>query len=226
MDEERNWGRRGKMAAHLSYGRVNLNVLREAVRRELREFLDKCAGSKVRGGRWPRRPEARSGLASSGPTVGSGSRWLRYLELPRRRAGGPDSAWRRAVLWQQRPPPCGLGPRDQLPSGALQTARGRGDDAPRYRDHRCRNDSDVGKSLEHQRRIPRCSRDGERSCRLRFSPDRPVSTRFTVEAETVGQDSRLMPLPLPREPIRSPPPAPGGKTLTGKGERRELRVPS
>lgn len=36
------------MAAHLSYGRVNLNVLREAVRRELREFLDKCAGSKVR----------------------------------------------------------------------------------------------------------------------------------------------------------------------------------
>ncbi|KAK2498749.1 hypothetical protein MC885_004689 [Smutsia gigantea] len=39
-----------KMAAHLSYGRVNLNVLREAVRRELREFLDKCAGSKVRDG--------------------------------------------------------------------------------------------------------------------------------------------------------------------------------
>lgn len=37
----------GKMAAHLSYGRVNLNVLREAVRRELREFLDKCAGSKA-----------------------------------------------------------------------------------------------------------------------------------------------------------------------------------
>lgn len=36
-----------KMAAHLSYGRVNLNVLREAVRRELREFLDKCAGSKA-----------------------------------------------------------------------------------------------------------------------------------------------------------------------------------
>uniref|UniRef100_A0A671G4E9 VPS33A core subunit of CORVET and HOPS complexes n=1 Tax=Rhinolophus ferrumequinum TaxID=59479 RepID=A0A671G4E9_RHIFE len=35
------------MAAHLSYGRVNLNVLREAVRRELREFLDKCAGSKA-----------------------------------------------------------------------------------------------------------------------------------------------------------------------------------
>eukprot|EP00069_Balaena_mysticetus_P013407 bmy_01452T0 len=34
------------MATHLSYGRVNLNVLREAVRRELREFLDKCAGSK------------------------------------------------------------------------------------------------------------------------------------------------------------------------------------
>ncbi|MEE6504020.1 hypothetical protein FKM82_005048 [Ascaphus truei] len=36
-----------KMSAHLSCGRVNLNVLREAVRRELREFLDKCAGSKA-----------------------------------------------------------------------------------------------------------------------------------------------------------------------------------
>lgn len=35
------------MAAHLSYGRVNLNILREAARKELREFLDKCAGSKV-----------------------------------------------------------------------------------------------------------------------------------------------------------------------------------
>ncbi|XP_028913781.1 vacuolar protein sorting-associated protein 33A [Ornithorhynchus anatinus] len=35
------------MATHLSYGRVNLNVLREAMRRELREFLDKCAGSKA-----------------------------------------------------------------------------------------------------------------------------------------------------------------------------------
>ncbi|KAA8578854.1 hypothetical protein FQN60_005322, partial [Etheostoma spectabile] len=35
------------MAAHLSYGRVNLNILREAARRELREFLDKCAGSKA-----------------------------------------------------------------------------------------------------------------------------------------------------------------------------------
>ncbi|KAG2470494.1 VP33A protein, partial [Polypterus senegalus] len=34
------------MAAHLSYGRVNLNVLREAARKELREFLDRCAGSK------------------------------------------------------------------------------------------------------------------------------------------------------------------------------------
>lgn len=40
-------GRWVMMAAHLSYGRVNLNVLREAVRRELREFLDKCAGSKA-----------------------------------------------------------------------------------------------------------------------------------------------------------------------------------
>lgn len=56
-------GRWGKMAAHLSYGRVNLNVLREAVRRELREFLDKCAGSKVRDERRRQRPQARCGLA-------------------------------------------------------------------------------------------------------------------------------------------------------------------
>ncbi|XP_042193601.1 vacuolar protein sorting-associated protein 33A [Callorhinchus milii] len=35
------------MAAHLSYGRVNLNLLREAARKELREFLDKCEGSKA-----------------------------------------------------------------------------------------------------------------------------------------------------------------------------------
>ena len=35
------------MAAHLTNGRVNLNILREAARKELREFLDKCAGSKV-----------------------------------------------------------------------------------------------------------------------------------------------------------------------------------
>lgn len=35
------------MAAHLSYGKVNLNILREAARKDLREFLDKCAGSKV-----------------------------------------------------------------------------------------------------------------------------------------------------------------------------------
>lgn len=71
---ERGWG---KMAAHLSYGRVNLNVLREAVRRELREFLDKCAGSKVRGGRWQWRPGAppvRPGLIRSGR---SGSHWPR-----------------------------------------------------------------------------------------------------------------------------------------------------
>lgn len=51
------------MAAHLSYGRVNLNVLREAVRRELREFLDKCAGSKVRDSARRHRPPAPSGLA-------------------------------------------------------------------------------------------------------------------------------------------------------------------
>lgn len=53
------------MAAHLSYGRVNLNVLREAVRRELREFLDKCAGSKVRDG--ARRRHAWLGGAVRGP---------------------------------------------------------------------------------------------------------------------------------------------------------------
>ncbi|KAM6193366.1 vacuolar protein sorting-associated protein 33A isoform 2-T2 [Sarcoramphus papa] len=35
------------MAAHLSSGRVNLTALREAGRRELRQFLDKCAGSKA-----------------------------------------------------------------------------------------------------------------------------------------------------------------------------------
>ncbi|XP_078083205.1 vacuolar protein sorting-associated protein 33A [Mustelus asterias] len=35
------------MAAHLSYGRVILNNLREAARKELREFLDKCEGSKA-----------------------------------------------------------------------------------------------------------------------------------------------------------------------------------
>lgn len=35
------------MAAHLSSGRVPLTALREAGRRELRAFLDKCAGSKV-----------------------------------------------------------------------------------------------------------------------------------------------------------------------------------
>lgn len=33
--------------AHLSSGRLNLTALREAGRRELREFLDKCAGSKA-----------------------------------------------------------------------------------------------------------------------------------------------------------------------------------
>ncbi|XP_053224346.1 vacuolar protein sorting-associated protein 33A isoform X4 [Podarcis raffonei] len=35
------------MAAHLNSGRVNLMALREAGRKELREFLDKCAGSKA-----------------------------------------------------------------------------------------------------------------------------------------------------------------------------------
>ncbi|XP_072921664.1 vacuolar protein sorting-associated protein 33A isoform X1 [Hemitrygon akajei] len=35
------------MATHLNYGRVVLNNLREAARKELREFLDKCEGSKA-----------------------------------------------------------------------------------------------------------------------------------------------------------------------------------
>ena len=37
-----------KMAAHLSGGRVNIGLLREAARRELLNCLDKCPGSKVR----------------------------------------------------------------------------------------------------------------------------------------------------------------------------------
>lgn len=52
------------MAAHLSYGRVNLNILREAARKELREFLDKCAGSKVTNPHTP---------VKCGPNTGSGS---------------------------------------------------------------------------------------------------------------------------------------------------------
>lgn len=36
------------MASHLFCGRVNLNILREAARKDLREFLDKCSGSKVK----------------------------------------------------------------------------------------------------------------------------------------------------------------------------------
>lgn len=50
--------------AHLSSGRVNLTALREAGRKELREFLDKCAGAKVgRGG--ASRGGARPAWASS-----------------------------------------------------------------------------------------------------------------------------------------------------------------
>lgn len=60
------------MAAHLSSGRVNLTALREAGRRELREVLDKCAGTKVRGQRegsgesrgYPRVPGAPSRTVS------------------------------------------------------------------------------------------------------------------------------------------------------------------
>ena len=37
-----------KMAAHLSGGRVNIGLLREAARKELLNCLDKCPGSKVR----------------------------------------------------------------------------------------------------------------------------------------------------------------------------------
>ena len=35
------------MAAHLSGGRLNIGLLREAARRELLSCLDKCPGSKV-----------------------------------------------------------------------------------------------------------------------------------------------------------------------------------
>lgn len=57
------------MAAHLSSGRVNLTALREAGRRELREFLDKCAGSKVgTAGAGGRRGPA--GAGAQGPACG------------------------------------------------------------------------------------------------------------------------------------------------------------
>lgn len=56
------------MAAHLSSGRVNLTALREAGRRELREVLDKCAGTKVRGDRG-----GSGGGSGGGPGVPSGS---------------------------------------------------------------------------------------------------------------------------------------------------------
>lgn len=36
------------MAAHLSGGRVNIGLIREAARRELLNCLDKCPGSKVK----------------------------------------------------------------------------------------------------------------------------------------------------------------------------------
>ena len=36
------------MAAHLSGGRVNIGLVREAARKELLNCLDKCPGSKVR----------------------------------------------------------------------------------------------------------------------------------------------------------------------------------
>lgn len=80
------------MAAHLSYGRVNLNVLREAVRRELREFLDKCAGSKVRDRRDRRqRHRPRSGLGGPRTSAAKGT----PAASPRPEAGGGDggSAW-------------------------------------------------------------------------------------------------------------------------------------
>lgn len=61
------------MAAHLSSGRVNLTALREAGRRELREFLDKCAGSKVSGGGRGRsaRPTDRPPGGAPGPDASS-----------------------------------------------------------------------------------------------------------------------------------------------------------
>lgn len=88
-----------KMAAHLSYGRVNLNVLREAVRRELREFLDKCAGSKVSDGR--RRhcfPAPRPSWPN--PVPDCLSSWCtRSLGLPRRGAGRTNARGRGVCRW-------------------------------------------------------------------------------------------------------------------------------
>lgn len=65
--------RRPAMAAHLSSGRVNLTLLREAGRRELREFLDKCAGSKVSGsgGRGARRGPHDAAVPSRRPSCGT-----------------------------------------------------------------------------------------------------------------------------------------------------------
>lgn len=61
------------MAAHLSSGRVNLTLLREAGRRELREFLDKCAGSKVSGsgGRGARRGPPDASVPPRRPSCGT-----------------------------------------------------------------------------------------------------------------------------------------------------------
>lgn len=83
------------MAAHLSYGRVNLNVLREAVRRELREFLDKCAGSKVRDG-------GGDSALEPGPAWPHPVRppELQASEVPGAR--GPGGAGRGALWWDLR----------------------------------------------------------------------------------------------------------------------------
>lgn len=94
--ERERWG---KMAAHLSYGRVNLNVLREAVRRELREFLDKCAGSKVRDGRWRQRSPAASPAWPVPVPDRLSSRCTRSLGLPRRGTGGTSEAGRGTCPW-------------------------------------------------------------------------------------------------------------------------------
>lgn len=84
------------MAAHLSYGRVNLNVLREAVRRELREFLDKCAGSKVRDGRQRQCSPAASPACPNLVSDCLSSRCMRSRGLPRRGTGRTGEAGRGA----------------------------------------------------------------------------------------------------------------------------------
>ncbi|KAG7253066.1 hypothetical protein CRUP_009122, partial [Coryphaenoides rupestris] len=69
-------------AAHLTNGRVNLNILREAARKELREFLDKCAGSKAIV--WDENLTGPFGLIAQYSLLKSNSREFHILFVPRR----------------------------------------------------------------------------------------------------------------------------------------------